>query len=181
MGADGYYVQVEKSGVKIWDADNVKQTSIIVPADKLVEDSTYTWTVQYIKNGSYSAPSEEGSFIYTVWPTTFDYLSDLSETKWKNGWADGNKDLSEDGNPITIAGVVYDKGLGMHAPAEVDYALDKNYDYFMSFIGHDDEAAGGNGVIFKVVIDKDTVFISDAKKWGDPAELIKISVKMQTH
>jgi len=177
MGADGYYVQVEKSGVKIWDADNVKQTSIIVPADKLVEDSTYTWTVQYIKNGSYSAPSEEGSFIYTVWPTTFDYLSDLTETKWKNGWADGNKDLSEDGNPITIAGVVYDKGLGMHAPAEVDYALDKNYDYFMSFIGHDDEAAGGNGVIFKVVVDKDTVFISDAKKWGDPAELIKISVK----
>lgn len=46
----------------------------------------------------------------------------------------------------------------------------------MAFIGHDDEANGGNGVIFKVVVDNDTVFTSDAKMWGEPAELIKISI-----
>ncbi|MCD4731149.1 MAG: NPCBM/NEW2 domain-containing protein, partial [Bacteroidales bacterium] len=79
--------------------------------------------------------------------------------------------------PILIAGVEYLKGLGMHANAEVHYPLcDWDYDQFMTYIGHDDEANGGDGVIFKVVLDYDTVFTSDAKKWGDPAELIKISV-----
>ncbi|MCD6166335.1 NPCBM/NEW2 domain-containing protein [bacterium] len=176
MGVDGYYVKVQKSGVKVWETDNVTETSVIVPAEQLEEDSTYTWTVQYIKNGVYSDVSEEWSFIFTKWPTVYDYISDMTETYWQNGWGDGNKDLSNDGNPILIAGVQYDKGLGMHAPSEVHYALDGNYDYFMAFIGHDDEANGGNGVIFKVVVDDDTVYESRSMRWGEPAELIKIQV-----
>ncbi len=176
MAVDGYRVQVKKSGVQVWSADNVKETHVTVPENKIESDSTYTWTVEYVKNGVYSAPSNEGSFIYTKWPTTFEYVSDMQETYWKNGWGDGNKNLSEDGNPILIAGVQYDKGLGMHAAAEVNYALDGNYDYFMAVIGHDDEANGGNGVIFKVVADNDTVFTSKPMIWGEPGQLIKVRV-----
>jgi len=177
IGVDGYRVVVKKSGVQVWMADNVTNNYVVVPSAQLTDDSTYTWTVQYINNGVYSALSEEWSFVYTKWPTIFDYVSDLSETYWQNGWGSGNKDLSNDGNPITIAGVVYNKGLGLHAPAEVHYALaGTNYDYFMAFIGHDDEANGGNGVIFKVVVDNDTSFVSGVMNWGDPGELIKVDV-----
>jgi hypothetical protein len=94
-----------------------------------------------------------------------------------NGWGDAKKDSSLEGNPILIAGVEYSKGWGMHAPSEVRYALNTgDYNTFMTFIGHDDESNGGDGVIFMVALDDDTVFTSDAKKWGDPAELIQISV-----
>ena len=176
MGASGYFVDVKKSGTTVWSGE-VTETSVTIPVDVLDEDITYTWTVQYIKNSNYYAISEERSFIYTIWPETFDYISGLTETYWQNGWGDGNKDLSTDGNPILIAGVEYSKGLGMHAPSEVHYPIcDYSYDYFMSYIGHDDEANGGNGVIFIVAIDNDTVFTSDAKKWGVAAELIKIDI-----
>lgn len=176
MGASGYFVNIKKSGTTVW-SDEVTETSVTIPVEVLEEDSTYTWTVQYIKNSNYYAVSEERSFIYTIWPETYDYISDLTETYWQNGWGDGYKDLSTDGNPILIAGVEYSKGLGMHAPSEVHYPIcDYSYDYFMSYIGHDDEANGGNGVIFKVAIDNDTVFTSDAKKWGVAAELIKIDI-----
>ena len=177
LGVDGYYVEVKKSGVQVWEQDDIINNYVTVPAETFEDDSAYTWTVQYIKGGNYSALSEEWSFIYTEWPVTFDYISDLDEEYWSNGWGDGNKDLSTDGNAILIAGVEYSKGLGMHAPSKVHYALGEGvYNYFMAFIGHDDESNGGNGVIFIVVLDEDTVFTSDAKKWGDPAELIKISV-----
>lgn len=176
MGASGYFVDIKKSGTMVW-SDDVTEAGVTIPVDVLEEDSTYTWTVQYIKNSNYYAVSEERSFIYTIWPETFDYISGLTETYWQNGWDTGKKDQSNDGNPITIAGVVYAKGLGMHAPSEVHYPIcDYGYDYFMSYIGHDDEANGGNGVIFIVAVDNDTVFTSDAKKWGVAAELIKIDI-----
>ena len=176
MGASGYFVDVKKLGTAVWSVE-VTEASVTIPVDVLDEDSTYTWAVQYIKNSNYYAISEERSFIYTIWPETFDYISDLTETYWQNGWDTGKKDQSNDGNPITIAGVVYAKGLGMHAPSEVHYPIcDFDYDCFMSYIGHDDEANGGNGVIFIVAIDDNTVFVSDAKKWGVAAELIKVDI-----
>jgi hypothetical protein len=177
IGVDGYYVKVKKSGVQVWEQDDITNNYVTAPAETFEEDSAYTWTVQYKKDSQYSDLSEEWSFIYTEWPATFDYISDLAESYWQNPWGDGNKNLSHDGNPILIAGVEYSKGLGMHANAEVHYPLcDWDYNQFMTYIGHDDEANGGDGVIFKVALDYDTVFTSNAKKWGDPAELIKLSV-----
>ena len=177
LGVDGYYVVVKKSGVSLWDADNVTDNYVTVPGYLLEDNSVYTWTVQHIIGGNYSALSEERKFIFTKWPGTFDYITDLQETYLYNGWGDAKKDSSLEGNPILIAGVEYSKGWGMHAPSEVRYALNTgDYNTFMTFIGHDDESNGGNGVIFMVVLDDDTVFTSDAKKWGDPAELIQISV-----
>jgi len=174
LGADGYYVEVKKSGSVVWSADNVTENHVVIPEDVLQDDSTYTWTVQYVVNGTYSDLSEERSFIYTKWPEEFLYISDSTAVFWKNGWGDGNIDKSNDGNPITIGGKVFEKGLGLHAPAKVVYNIPANVNCFMAYIGHDDEAAGGNGVIFKVVVNEDTLFVSEPKCWGDPAELIRV-------
>lgn len=55
------------------------------------------------------------------------YLSDLPFTRSANYWGPVERDQSVggkgqgDGPPITIGGVVYPKGLGTHAPAEIEF------------------------------------------------------------
>jgi hypothetical protein len=57
------------------------------------------------------------------------YLSDMTWTSATSGWGPVEKDKSNgqqpagDGRTITLNGKTYAKGLGMHAPADVRYAL----------------------------------------------------------
>ena len=63
------------------------------------------------------------SWTFTTASTTqtVTYLSDLTPTSAANGWGPYEKDMSNgeqaagDGGPLTIRGVVYAKGLGVHA------------------------------------------------------------------
>ena len=86
------------------------------------------------------------------------YLSDLTETSapahivsskqaWglmPNGKPGRNgafgRDVSCEGNPLTINGKPYKKGLGSHSPAEHVFALNEPFDRFECEIGIDDEA-----------------------------------------
>ena len=86
------------------------------------------------------------------------YLSDLTETSApakivssKQGWGllpsgkPGNnapvvRDVSCEGNPLTINGKSYKKGLGSHSPAEHVFALNEPFDRFESDLGIDDKA-----------------------------------------
>jgi hypothetical protein len=74
-----------------------------------------------------------------------EFLSDLSFTQIQNGWGPVERDRSNgdsaagDGNTITLNGVRYSKGLGVHASSEVRYNLAGNYTTFLADIGLDDE------------------------------------------
>ncbi|MGN0242549.1 MAG: NPCBM/NEW2 domain-containing protein [Lachnospiraceae bacterium] len=67
------------------------------------------------------------------------YLSDLPATEVTVGWGTYQNNLSIDGNPITLDGKVYEKGLGTHANSEVIYHLNGKYSRFQAMIGIDDE------------------------------------------
>jgi hypothetical protein len=86
------------------------------------------------------------------------YLSDLTETSegarlvsHKQGWGllpngkPGNnpplvRDVSCEGNPLSINGTTYEKGIGSHSPAEHVFALEEPFDRFESDLGLDDKA-----------------------------------------
>jgi beta-galactosidase len=82
------------------------------------------------------------------------YVSDLPFVSSTNGWGPVERDLSNggqaanDGAPLTIAGVEYRKGLGVHAPSTAELDLD-GCDRFTAVVGQDAEDAAGS-VAFQV-------------------------------
>jgi hypothetical protein len=100
-------------------------------------------------------------------PSSTAYLSDLTPTVSINGWGPYERDLSNgesapnDGRTLTINGITYAKGLGVHASSSLTYTIGGLYSRFQSFIGIDDEVASTNGsVIFRVLADGVEVFRS---------------------
>jgi alpha-galactosidase len=58
-----------------------------------------------------------------------------------------------DGHPITIGGVVYPKGLGVHAPSEVDIYAGGGCTQVRTDVGVDDEKTGAGDVTFQIWAD----------------------------
>jgi alpha-galactosidase len=87
------------------------------------------------------------------------YVSDLTWLHASNGWGPVEKDTSNgekkagDGKPMTIGGVVYPKGLGVHAPSEVQYFTGGKCSAFAASVGVDDEKAANGSVTFEVWAD----------------------------
>ncbi|WP_329462529.1 beta-galactosidase [Streptomyces sp. NBC_01431] len=85
-------------------------------------------------------------------------LSDLDFTA-TNGWGPVERDTSNgedaagDGRPMSIAGVPYAKGLGVHADGDVTVFLGGACSRFTASVGVDDETGGGGSVAFSVLAD----------------------------
>jgi lysophospholipase L1-like esterase len=106
------------------------------------------------------------------------YLSDMVEISSSVGWGAMQYDKSIGGNRITINGVTYAKGLGVHALSTVVYNLNKLFATFTSDVGADDEMIGqGTGTVdFQVYIDDVLVYDSGTMKTNDAAKKISVSV-----
>jgi len=91
------------------------------------------------------------------------YLSDLKPVSSRNGWGPIEMDQSNgetaanDGRIITINGVQYNKGLGVHAYSEVIYDIGGLFATFIADVGVDDEVGNRGSVVFQV--------------WGDNVKL----------
>ncbi|MGX5695406.1 NPCBM/NEW2 domain-containing protein [Agromyces soli] len=79
------------------------------------------------------------------------FVSDLPWVGESNGYGPIERDASNgeagagDGRPITIGGVVYDKGIGMHATGALSVELAANCTSFSAWVGLDDEVTSGIG------------------------------------
>ena len=112
-------------------------------------------------------PEDDVAYValYGTVPGQAVYVSDLTPTQATNGWGPVELDSSNgeqpagDGNPITFNGIVYAKGLGVHAASDVRYNLAGGYRRFISDIGLDDEKTAGS-VIFRVY--GDSVLLYDS-------------------
>ena len=83
------------------------------------------------------------------------YLSDMKADKLVQGWEGQNPgiDVSIQGKPLTIGGVVYKKGLGLHASSEAIYTLDGKYTRFQAVVGIDDEVGNNSAdTIYRVYV-----------------------------
>lgn len=99
------------------------------------------------------------AFVPPPPPTGRPYVSDLPFVTETNGWGPVERDRSVnesaagDGNPLTIDGVVHDKGLGTHAPSTVTVYLGANCTRFTALVGLDDETTEPGSVTFAITAD----------------------------
>jgi hypothetical protein len=110
------------------------------------------------------------------------YLSDLTPTYATGGWGPYERDMSNgeqvagDGHTLTINGVTYAKGLGVHAPSELRYALNGMYATFQAAAGIDAEIAPNGSVMFQVFTDGNRIYDSGTVTAASATQQIALSV-----
>jgi hypothetical protein len=126
-----------------------------------------------------SSPNSAEAHVATLAATaTPVYLSDLTPTSATIGWGSIQKNKSVGGNPITLRGTVYAKGIGTHAVSQISFALGGKYSTFTSDIGVDDEenGKGVGSVDFQVIGDGKILFDSGVLTNSSPIVSINISI-----
>jgi hypothetical protein len=95
-----------------------------------------------------------------------DYLSDLQPAEYKfEPYFDLDwpvlRDRSVSGSFLSLRGVEYPKGLGLHSRISVTYRLDGKYRRLRATLGIDDAAGGKGSALFEVLLDGKPAFRSD--------------------
>lgn len=87
------------------------------------------------------------------------HVSDLPLVRGANGWGPVELDQSNgenatgDGRPLSIGGLAYAKGLGVHAPSSVRVWLGGRCSSFTAVVGLDDEVGDAGSAVFTVTGD----------------------------
>ena len=116
-------------------------------------------------------------------PTGTQYLSDMDWFDAFNWVGPVERDQSNgggaenDGNPITIEGQTYAKGLGGHAHSEALFYLGDNCSGFEGTVGVDDEVGSAGSVVFQVWADDRKVFDSGRLTGDDPGVPFSVGVE----
>lgn len=110
--------------------------------------------------------------------TDITYLSDLNWESIKTTYPQlpTQKNKSVYSQPITINGVKYDKGLGIHACSEIVYNLGMNYTNFETLIGIDSEVGNHGSVVFQVFADDMKIYDSGVVTGAQPAQNVRLNV-----
>ncbi|SEG11650.1 alpha-galactosidase [Actinacidiphila yanglinensis] len=133
-----------------------------VPAGAATGTATFGGSVTSLDLGgkdTRSTPLIGQSRVVVAPPSGTSYVSDLPWTSSSNGWGPVERDTSNgetaagDGNPITLKGTVYAKGLGVNAPSTVEYYTGAACTAFDAVVGVDDEKNGKGTVEFEVFAD----------------------------
>jgi len=102
----------------------------------------------------------------------YPYLSDLAPTFANNGLGPMELNISNgeggagDGHPITLGDKHYDKGLGVHAPADVRYDLGGTCTDFAADIGLDAEVGQHGAAVFQIWADGALIYDSGVLHGG---------------
>ena len=113
------------------------------------------------------------------------YLSNIQEVSASNGYGQFEKDrsngeyLPNDGNTLTLNGITFAKGLGVHAYSEITYNIaGQGYVNFSATVGIDDEVNSNvcGSVIFKVYRDNSLAYQSAVLNQNSAPLPINISV-----
>jgi CubicO group peptidase (beta-lactamase class C family) len=105
-------------------------------------------------------------------------LEDLSPVSAIQGWGQLQLGKSVSGQPISIAGRHFAHGLGTHAPSELVYDLEGEYERFEAWVGLDDfmKDHTEGSIVFQVFGDGRTLFESGVMHVGDAAKQVNVSV-----
>jgi hypothetical protein len=110
------------------------------------------------------------------------YLSDQQWLEAQSFWGPVERDRSNgeqdpgDGRTITIGGVQYAKGLGMHGPGELLFYNASHCASLTALVGVDDEKTGAGSVSFEVWADDRKVADSGVVTWQDAAKPIDANI-----
>jgi alpha-galactosidase len=159
--------------------------SVTPPGD--AEPGTVTLTASARYRWHHGARTGEASGALEVLvpnapPSGTPYVSDLAWTNATNGWGPVERDMSNgerapgDGHPITLGGVTYPKGIGAHAPSEIDVYVGEACSTFTADVGVDDEVGDRGQVDFQVFADGEKVADSGNVTGADAATHLEASL-----
>ncbi len=134
------------------------------------------------------AENQQWRLIPTAGPQCgFERTNYLSDLDWigipENGWGPVSRDRSNgelgatDGNPLTIAGEVFAKGIGAHSYSRIEYEIGGKYDRFLSIIGVDDETGDAGSVQFQVWGDGRMLYESPVMHGYEGGQSIELPIK----
>lgn len=149
------------------------QWRIVAPADadgayEITATASYRTTVD--PEGDRTVTSTTAVKTLPKAPTGTVFASDHDWVSASNGWGPVERDLANgeqglgDGTPLTLNGVVFEKGLGAHAPSAIKYYLGGQCSTFSAQVGIDDKQTSRGSVIFLVRVDERTVATSPLMK-----------------
>lgn len=105
---------------------------------------------------------------------SYPYLTDLVWSSASGGHGPVERDMSNgeaapgDGHPIAIAGKIYAKGLGTHAPSDIRYDLGGRCTAFAADVGLDAEVGARGAASFQVFADGALIYDSGVLTGGMP-------------
>ena len=135
-----------------------------------------------VTNAYGSATSAAATLTVANQQSTGKFLSDLTPTFASNGFGPYERDRSNgesganDGRTITLNGVTYQKGLGVHANSELRYNMAGQYRNFVADIGVDDEVGSAGSVQFRVFADEVLLFQSATMTGSSATQSINVNV-----
>ncbi|MFI6463758.1 NPCBM/NEW2 domain-containing protein [Streptomyces sp. NPDC050528] len=115
-------------------------------------------------------------------PSGTSYLGDLPWMSTANGYGPVERNTSNgeaaagDGHPITLGGVVYAKGLGVHAESDVEYYTGKTCEKVTADVGVDDEKGANGTVAFEIWADGTKVASTGVLTNAMPAQPVTADV-----
>ncbi len=86
------------------------------------------------------------------------------------------RDRSVDGQPLQLAGKVYDRGLGTQSRSLLVYQLEPGARRFQALVGLDDRAGPLGSVVFRVLVDKQERFASPPMSTRDAPQPLDLDV-----
>lgn len=173
--ADSYILEIYKGNSLVWFSNYISDTLLQIPEDKLQLSCSYKWRAKAYSGDECIDFTQYRNFA--IRDTNSNYLSDFNIAYYTQDWGNLGIDVSCEGNPIRIAGSEFTKGLGTHANSIIRFDIGGKYEWFTSYIGHDDESNGGNGVSFEVKLDGNTIYMpGKVFMWGTAPEYIKLNV-----
>ncbi len=107
------------------------------------------------------------------------YVSDLTPTVERTEgmlhrpWP-VRKDRSVSATPLSMAGRVFNRGLGVHSKTELGYSLGGTYESLVATIGIDDAVRPAGSVVFRVLGDGKVLFDSGELTGQDPPRDIRV-------
>jgi hypothetical protein len=99
-----------------------------------------------------------------------------------NGWGPFETDRSNgdqpigDGRTLTLHGVKYDNGLGVHSPSEIAYYLGGSCSTLTATVGIDDDVQGQGSVAFQIYADDKLVTDSGLVFNATPAKSLTANI-----
>ncbi|MFD6736027.1 NPCBM/NEW2 domain-containing protein [Streptomyces anthocyanicus] len=157
---------------------------VVVPAGTSTGDRILTLTARH-RTHSGSWLTSTAPFTVRVGvplPAGESALSDADPLSATNGWGPVERDQSVgergagDGNPITIGGTTFAKGLGVHASSSVEYYLGGACGKVTAQVGVDDESGDKGTVAFEVWADETRAASTGTLTNADPARAVSADV-----
>ncbi len=107
----------------------------------------------------------------TIW------LSSLDVSRVEQGWGQAHSNRSVYNRRLTIAGRVFQRGIGTHANSTIPLELDGNAVELSGWVGVDDETNGRGSIVFQIKADGKEIWNSGLMRPGDAAKEFSLDVK----